>query len=46
MNRALKHHMIAAGCGYNDSLKKIQEFHNGYATKDDNMNALKAYQHI
>ena len=24
MNRALKHYMIAAGCGYNNSLKKIQ----------------------
>ena len=45
MVRALKHHMIAAGCGYNDSLKKIREFYvNGHATKDDYAKALRANQ--
>ena len=45
MNRALKHYMIAAGCGYNDSLKNIQELYtNGHATKDDYAKALRAYQ--
>ena len=35
-NRALKHYMIAAGFGDNDSLKKIREFYvNVDATKDD-----------
>ena len=42
---ALKHHVIAAGCGYDKSLKKIREFHiDGLATKDDYANALRAYQ--
>ena len=45
MTRALKHHMIAAGCGDNDSLKKIKEFYvNGHATKDDYAKALQLYQ--
>ena len=45
MSRALKHHMIAAGCGDNDSLEKIkQKFLNGLATKDDYTKALRVYQ--
>ena len=45
MSRALKHHMIAAGCGYKNSLKEIREFYvNGYATKDDYTKALRANQ--
>ena len=45
MNRALKHYMIAVGCGYNNSLKKIQKLYtNGHATKDDYAQALRAYQ--
>ena len=45
MSRALKHHIIAAECGYNDSLKKIRQFYtNGDATKDDYAKALRAYQ--
>ena len=45
MSRALKHHMIAAGVGDNDSLKLIkQKFMNGDATKDEYAKALRAYQ--
>jgi hypothetical protein len=45
MNRALKHHMISAEGGHNDSLKAIQKLYtNGYATKDDYAKALQAYQ--
>ena len=45
MNRALKHHMIAAESGEPHSLKKIQKLYtNGHATKDDYANALRAYQ--
>ena len=45
MNRALKHHMIAAGCGYDKSLKIIREFYmNGNATNDDYAKALGAHQ--
>ena len=45
MNRALKHYMIAAESGHNNSLKKIQELYtNGHATKDDYATALRAYQ--
>ena len=45
MNRALRHLMIAAGCGYDLSLKKIRELYvNGHATKDDYANALRAHQ--
>ena len=46
MNRAVKHWMIAAGAGYDDSLKQIREcFVNGYATKDDFEKALRAHKH-
>ena len=45
MNRALKHYMIAVGCGDDDSLKEIQTLYtNGHATKDDYTQALRAYQ--
>jgi len=45
MNTALKHLMIAARCGDNESLKNIREFYvNGHATKDDYAKALRAYQ--
>ena len=45
MDRALKHHMIAAGFGDNDSLVNIKQmFKNGQATKDDYAKALLAYQ--
>ena len=37
--------MIAAGCGYNNSLTQIQKLYtNGHATKDDYAKALRAYQ--
>ena len=45
IHRALKHLMIAAGGGSNESLKMIQRtYKNGHAVKDDYMNALRAYQ--
>ena len=41
--RALKHHMIAAGCGDNDSLNYIKDFYSdGDASKDDYMKALQS----
>ena len=41
MDRTLKHHMIAAGLGDNDSLEKIKQlFMNGHASKDDYAKAL------
>ena len=43
--RALKHYMIAVGSGYNESVKMIQHMcKDGYATKYDYAQALKAYQ--
>ena len=45
MSNALKHYMIAVGCGYDKSLKKIRKFYmNGHATKDDYAKALRAHQ--
>ena len=45
MDRALKHFMIAVGSGERDSLKAIQlMYKDRYATKDDYMKALQAYQ--
>ena len=45
VNRALKHHMIAARDGNNDSLKRIKEMYsNVRATKDDYTKALQLYQ--
>ena len=44
-DRALKHYMIAAGGGSNQSLKTIQQMYSkGYATRDDYAKALQAYQ--
>ena len=45
VSRALKHFMIAAGCGYTDSLENIKLlFMNGEAMKDEYAKALRAYQ--
>ena len=45
MSTALKHHIIAAGCGHDKSLKAIREFYvNGHATKNDYGKALRSYQ--
>ena len=44
-DRALKHFMISAGGGEKESLSAIQEmFKRGRATKEDYMDALRAYQ--
>ena len=44
-DRATKHWLIAAGDGYDDSVKHIQLLYKaGYATKDDYASALKNYQ--
>ena len=44
-DRALKHHIIAAGSGESNSLKEIQSLYtNGHATKEDYTKALRAYQ--
>ena len=43
--RAVKHYMIAAGGGYNNSVKNIQQLYmTGHATKEDYTKALLAYQ--
>ena len=45
MERALKHYMIAAENGDNDSLKEIQDLYSGgHATKNDYAKALLFYQ--
>ena len=45
IDRAVKHYMIAAGCGYTRSLEVIKQmFMNGDATKDDYAKALQVYQ--
>ena len=44
-DRAIKHYMIAAGRGHPESLDHIKELYSlGFATKDDYMKALQAYQ--
>ena len=44
-DRAIKHYMIAAGGGWNGSVKNIQQlFMDGHASKDDYTKALLAYQ--
>ena len=44
-DRALKHWLIAAGDGYNDSVKNMQQLYmDGNATKGDYAKALRAYQ--
>ena len=45
MDRALKHYMIAAGAGCDDSLPIIRQlFMNGHATKNDFEKALRAHK--
>ena len=45
MERALKHFMIAAGCGYTASLENVKQlFMDGYATKDYYAKVLRVYQ--
>ena len=44
LDRAMKHFMISAGAGYDESLKAIQEgFVCGHVTKDDFERALRAH---
>ena len=44
-DRAIKHWLIAAGGGYDKSVKGIQLLYmDGYATKEDYTSALRAYQ--
>ena len=44
-DRAIKHYMIAAGGGDNESVKNIQQlYRDGHATKEDYTKALRAYQ--
>ena len=44
-DRAAKHHIIAVRGGYAKSLEEIKKMYTqGYATKDDYMKALQAYQ--
>ena len=44
-DRAIKHWLIAAGAGYNDSVKNIQQLYmDGHATKEDYTSALRAFQ--
>ena len=45
IDRALKHFMISAGLGCNESMENIKElFTDGYATEDDYEKALSTYQ--
>ena len=45
MNRALQHFMIAAGGGFNISMKRIQQLYSeGNVTKDNYTKALQSYQ--
>ena len=45
ISRAIKHWMISAGAGHDDSLKNIREcFFEGFATKDDFEKALRAHK--
>ena len=44
-DRAMKHYMISAGAGHDDSVKEIRVcFMNGRATKDDFEKALRAHK--
>ena len=44
-DRAIKHWLIAAGGGYSDSVKNVQQLYTeGHATKEDYSKALLAYQ--
>jgi len=45
MDRAMKHNIIGARCGNNDSLKKVGEgYKSGHVAKDDYAKTLRAYQ--
>ena len=45
MNRAVKHWVISAEAGYDDSLTEIREcFMDGHAPKDDFEKALRAHK--
>ena len=45
MQRAMKHHMISARGGYDDSLKQVGiGYKRGYVTKDEYASTLRAYQ--
>ena len=45
MNRAMKHFMIAARAGYDDSLNQIRKCYvSGHATKADFEKALRAHK--
>ena len=45
MDRAVKHWMISAGIGYDNSLNYIRHaFSTGHATKDDYEKALRAHK--
>ncbi|KAL7523815.1 hypothetical protein ACHAXR_000343 [Thalassiosira sp. AJA248-18] len=45
MNRAMKHFMISASYGYDDSLKEIKTgFSDGHVTKDDFEKSLRAHK--
>ena len=45
IERAVKHYMISAGAGYDESLQEIRDcFMNGNATKDDFEKALRAHK--
>ena len=45
MDKAMKHFMIAARCGDDESLKKIREgYKAGHVTKEDYTSTLSAYQ--
>ena len=44
-DRAIKHFMIATGCGNSFALKKIQKMYRyGHATKGEYTSALRSYQ--
>ena len=45
LERARKHFIIAAGLGHDESLKKLMQLYaNGYASKEDYADALRAFQ--
>ena len=45
MDRALKHYMIAIGAGFAETLDMIKQMYSkGFASKDDYMKALRAFQ--
>ena len=45
MNRAMKHFMISAGAGWDESLKAVRQgYMDGHATKDDFEKALRAHK--